>query len=217
MLHFAAGRRAIERDETRPGLLAAKLVLFGVAVTLVPNANWLLFAVNPLIFQMAPLRTAVIAAVAANAVLPVSDVILRPGAVGLDLLVAVISSAAGIWLGTWIVRVVRQSQERHRLIEELESSRAEVARLSREAGVTAERARLAGEIHDTLAQGFTSIITLLQAADPELRDERLALAVRTARENPAEARSLVAASSPARPTATVWRACGNERNRCGGV
>ncbi|MCM4078423.1 sensor histidine kinase [Paractinoplanes hotanensis] len=200
VLHFAAGRRAIERDETRPGLLAAELVLFGVAVTLVPNANWLLFAVNPLIFQMVPLRTAVIAVVAVNAVLPVSDVILRPGAVGLDLLVAVISSAAGIWLGTWIVRVVRQSQERHRLIEELENSRAEVARLSREAGVTAERTRLAGEIHDTLAQGFTSIITLLQAADPELRDERLALAVRTARENLAEARSLVAALSPAELT-----------------
>jgi len=200
VLHFAAGRRAIERDETRPGLLAAELVLFGVAVTLVPNANWLLFAVNPLIFQMVPLRTAVVAVVAVNAVLPVSDVILRPGAVGLDLLVAVISSAAGIWLGTWIVRVVRQSQERHRLIEELESSRAEVARLSREAGVMAERTRLAGEIHDTLAQGFTSIITLLQAADPELRDERLALAVRTARENLAEARSLVAALSPAELT-----------------
>jgi signal transduction histidine kinase len=71
-----------------------------------------------------------------------------------------------------------------------------VARLSHEAGVAAERTRLAGEIHDTLAQGFTSIITLVQAADPALRDERLALAVRTARENLAESRALVAALSP---------------------
>ncbi|MCO8270632.1 sensor histidine kinase [Actinoplanes sp. TRM 88003] len=192
VLHFAAGRRAIERDEARPGLLAAQLALFGLAVALVPNANWLLFGVNPLIFQMVPLRTAVIAVVATNAVLPVSDVFLRPHAVAGDLVIALISSAAGVWLGTWIVRVVQQSQERHRLIEELESSRAEVARLSREAGVTAERTRLAGEIHDTLAQGFTSIITLLQAPEPDV-----ALAVRTARENLAEARSLVAALAPA--------------------
>ncbi|MCY1139957.1 sensor histidine kinase [Actinoplanes sp. Pm04-4] len=196
VLHFVAGRRAIEREEPRPVLLAAELALFGLAVTLVPNANWLLFGVNPLIFQMVPLRTAVIAVLATNAVLPISDAFLRPDAVAGDLVVALISSAAGIWLGTWIVRVVRQSQERHRLIEELESSRAEVARLSREAGVTAERARLAGEIHDTLAQGFTSIITLLQAPEPDV-----ALAVRTARENLAEARSLVAALSPAELTA----------------
>ncbi|WP_250033124.1 sensor histidine kinase [Paractinoplanes maris] len=195
VLHFAAGRRAIARDEARPGLLVAMLVLFAVAVTLVPNANWMLFSVNPLIFQMVPLRTAVFAVVAVNAVLPVSDLILRPDAFGPDLVIALIAGAAGIFLGTWIVRVVQQSQERHRLIGELESSRAEVARLSREAGVTAERARLAGEIHDTLAQGFTSIITLLQAPEPDL-----ALAVRTARENLAEARSLVAALSPAELT-----------------
>jgi signal transduction histidine kinase len=197
VLHLAFGRKAIEREEPQPILLAAELALFGLAVTLVPSANWLLFGVNPLIFQMVPLRTAVVAVLATNAVLPVSDAFLRPGDVGTDLVVALISSAAGIWLGTWIVRVVRQSQERHRLIQELESSRAEVARLSRAAGVPAERTRLAGEIHDTLAQGFTSIITLLQAVDPELRDERLALAVRTARENLAEARSLVAALAPA--------------------
>jgi len=78
----------------------------------------------------------------------------------------------------------------------LEASRAQVTRLSHEAGVAAERARLAGEIHDTLAQGFTSIITLLQAADPALRDERIALAVTTAKENLAESRALIAALAP---------------------
>ena len=92
--------------------------------------------------------------------------------------------------------MIEQSRERGQLIERLEASRAEVARLSHETGVAAERARLAGEIHDTLAQGFTSIITLLQAVDPGLSDERLALAVRTAKENLAEARALVAALSP---------------------
>ncbi len=200
VLHLAAGRRIVRQDREHLGLLAAHLALFAVAVVAVPNANWLLFGVTPLIFQLAALRTAAVAVVAANAVLPVSDAILRPAAVGLDIVIALISTAAGLWLGFWIVRVMRQSQERRRLIDELEESRAEVARLSRDAGAMAERARLAGEIHDTLAQGFTSIITLLQAADPDLRDERLALAVRTARENLAEARSLVAALAPAELT-----------------
>ncbi len=197
VLHFAIGRRAIGRDEESPGLLAAVLALFAVAVTAVPSANWLLFGVIPLFFQLVGLWRAAVAVVAANAVLPVSDVMLRPDAVGLDIVIALISTAASIWLGFWIVRVMQQSQERRALIDELESSRAEVARLSHDAGVLAERTRMAGEIHDTLAQGFTSIITLLQAADPDLRDERLALAVRTARENLAEARSLVVALSPA--------------------
>ena len=67
----------------------------------------------------------------------------------------------------------------------------------------AERQRLSGEIHDTVAQGFTSIIMLLQAADadvgrePAAAREHLALALQTARENLAEARALVAALAPA--------------------
>lgn len=40
---------------------------------------------------------------------------------------------------------------------ELRRSRERVVRLSHEAGVSAERERLAREIHDTLAQGLTSI------------------------------------------------------------
>ncbi|MGK5678286.1 sensor histidine kinase [Actinoplanes sp. URMC 104] len=192
VLHAAAGHRAIVREQERPGLLAAELALFAVAVVAVPVANWALFAVMPLIFQLVKLRHAVIAVIVTTLVMPVSDLVLRPAAFGPDLVIALISGAAGLFFGFWIVRVVEQSTERRRLIVELESSRAEVARLSREA----ERARLAAEIHDTLAQGFTSIITLLQAADPGLQDEKIALAVRTARENLAEARELVAALSP---------------------
>jgi len=63
--------------------------------------------------------------------------------------------------------------------------------------VLAERQRLAGEIHDTLAQGFSSILMLIQAADAQLEHApgnaraQLALAAQTARENLAEARTLV--------------------------
>jgi signal transduction histidine kinase len=173
------------------------LTLFTVAVAAVPLATWLMFMIIPMIFMLVSLRRAVALVAVANAI-PVLLGIVRDGSNGLalDLVIAAISTAAGICIGVWITKMAEQSEQRAQLIAELEANRAEVARLSHEAGVAAERARLAGEIHDTLAQGFTSIITLLQAADPGLRDERLALAVRTARENLAESRAMVAALSP---------------------
>ena len=101
-----------------------------------------------------------------------------------------------------MIRVIEQSLERAALISQLESTRAELAAAHHEAGVLAERHRLAGEIHDTLAQGFTSIVTLLQAAGASLPSgasaarHHLDMALATARENLAESRTLVAALSP---------------------
>jgi signal transduction histidine kinase len=177
-------------------VLAGQVALFLVAAATVPVASWMLFAMIPLIFQLAPARLAIVAVLLVTMVPPAVDVVTGDGDAKRDLVISAISAASGIWLGLWIIRVIRQSTERANLIAQLEATRAEVARLSHEAGVTAERTRLAGEIHDTLAQGFTSIITLIQASDPELRDERLALAVRTAKENLAESRAIVAALSP---------------------
>ena len=68
-------------------------------------------------------------------------------------------------IGTVITTSVRQRARLAGLVDELAASRAESARLSREAGAAAERERLAREIHDTLAQGFTSIVALAQAVD----------------------------------------------------
>ncbi|GIF10031.1 signal transduction histidine kinase [Actinoplanes teichomyceticus] len=198
-LHAAVGRRLSRR--VGDGIISivvlfVHIALFAVAIVALPAAAWLLFAVIPLIFRMAPTGVAIAAVLLVNAVPVVADVVTGHGDVRMDLVIAAVSAASGIWLGLWIIKVIEQSTGRAHLIAELEASRAEVARLSHEAGVTAERTRLAGEIHDTLAQGFTSIITLIQAADPGLRDERLALAVRTARENLAESRAIVAALAP---------------------
>src|SRR5690606_41038965 len=64
--------------------------------------------------------------------------------------------------------------------------------LAREAGVMEERQRMAAEIHDTLAQGLTGIITQLQAAH-QADDWRRNVdnAVQLARESLAEARRSV--------------------------
>jgi len=73
---------------------------------------------------------------------------------------------------------------------------------ARRAGVLEERQRLAHEIHDTLAQGFTSIVTNLEAAGGALQRDRAALrrhleqALAVARESLSEARRLVWALRP---------------------
>ncbi|MEV6286625.1 sensor histidine kinase [Kribbella sp. NPDC051770] len=115
----------------------------------------------------------------------------------------VISLAVSSMLGIWIDRVIAQSQQRADLIEELESTRDELAAAHHSAGVMAERERMAREIHDTLAQGMTSIVMLAQTASVELSRGgvdavagRLSAIEDNARENLAEARALVAAFTP---------------------
>lgn len=110
--------------------------------------------------------------------------------------------AAGTLLSVaYVATIVRQSRERQRLIEQLDATRAELAGAERQAGVLEERQRLARDIHDTLIQGFTSIVMLLEAAEASLDADHssarhVARALRSARENLAESRRLVWALRP---------------------
>jgi len=67
-------------------------------------------------------------------------------------------------IGAFISSIIIQSTDRQRLIDDLTRSRANLMRVEREAGRLNERQRLARDIHDTLAQHFTSIIMHLAAA-----------------------------------------------------
>ncbi|WP_233712446.1 sensor histidine kinase [Kribbella turkmenica] len=114
-----------------------------------------------------------------------------------------VSLVVSLLFGIWIERVITQSEQRAELIEQLQSARHELAEAHHTAGVMAERERMAREIHDTLAQGMTSIVMLAQTAAVELQRggtdgaaARLAAIEDTARENLAEARALVAAFTP---------------------
>lgn len=115
-------------------------------------------------------------------------------------LVGVVATVS-IVMGLYISSLIGQSEERQRLIKELEKTRAELATEERRAGILEERGRLAREIHDTLAQGFISIVTHLEAAEESEGDSQEARqhvkqAKQTSRENLAEARRLVAALRP---------------------
>lgn len=207
----AAGRRlaAAGTPDDRPAVLGyVALLVVGVtgAVLLVPESTWALFVLVPQLFWL--LRSGW--AVAATVVLVpgLSAVGALAGGDGVVETVrdlgpqTVFLTAFAVLVGVWIHRVTDQSDERARLVEELTASRSEVATLSHEAGVAAERERLTGEIHDTLAQGFTSVVTLLQAAQAEFDTDdpaarrHVELAVAVARENLDEARALVASAAP---------------------
>jgi len=105
-------------------------------------------------------------------------------------------------IGFFVAFIMKQSQRNADLVAELQAAQAKLAASQHAAGVAAERERVAREIHDTLAQGFMSMITQVQVTaaavgrdDAAVRD-RLALMETTARENLAEARGLVAAFAP---------------------
>ncbi|HJQ90720.1 MAG TPA: sensor histidine kinase [Acidimicrobiia bacterium] len=110
--------------------------------------------------------------------------------------------ATGLLVVAYFGTVVRQSRQRQELIDELRQTQADLAEVERRAGVMAERERLARDIHDTLTQGFASIVMLLEAATPSLPSgasgRRYAeRALQTARENLVESRRLVWAMLPA--------------------
>lgn len=79
---------------------------------------------------------------------------------------------------------------------------ADLSERAQETAVLEERNRLAREIHDTLAQGFTGIVIQLEAAEDSLTDdvaearEHLARARTLARESLAEARRSIQALRP---------------------
>jgi signal transduction histidine kinase len=114
-----------------------------------------------------------------------------------------ISLAALIAYFGW--RTMQRDQERKQALAELAAALEENAGLhaqllvqAREAGMLDERQRMAREIHDTLAQGLTGIITQLEAAEANPPDwrRRVDTAVALARESLSEARRSVHAVRP---------------------
>jgi len=202
--------RRLRRDEGELGLpllyLAGSFLLWFVLVQFSLGFFFMLWILYPQAFRVLEIRVAVAAAVVLTVLSTVRQLMLPGQSLAdrmLDSAYGFIAAAGAILLGVFINRIIVQSTQRKELIQELEATRAELAAAERQAGVLDERERLAHEIHDTLAQGFTSIVLLLQAAEaawaagsPEAA-QHLAQARRTASENLAEARRLVWALQPA--------------------
>ncbi|SIN77944.1 sensor histidine kinase [Agromyces cerinus] len=111
-----------------------------------------------------------------------------------------ISAGVAIVIGLGYRAMAQETQERQALILDLMATREELAAASREAGTLAERERLAKEIHDTVAQGLSSIQMLLHAAERDVADEptqqKLKLARETAAQNLGETRRFIRELAP---------------------
>jgi len=129
-----------------------------------------------------------------------------PAGLTMGIAVAALSLGFSLALGLWITRIAEDGEERGRLLEELQAAQGELAAMHRDAGVTDERARLAREIHDTIAQSLTGLVMVAQrtgnrlagvpgeAAEAARAD--IVLIEEMAREALTEARGLVAALAP---------------------
>jgi signal transduction histidine kinase len=207
--YAAVGARVLHATPAR-SRRAALYIAVAIPVTiglvaLTPFGALLFCLLYPHIWTLLTVRRAIAATAitaAATGATALAGTGLQAAPLRLASAIAVGSVLVAVVIGLWINNIIVQSKHRATVIAELAATRSELAELSRQAGVMAERERLARDIHDTLAQGFTSVVLLLEAADAELgpgassarpflRDAR-----KTAADNLAEARAMVGALSP---------------------
>ncbi len=130
-----------------------------------PAYLFVLFALFPHLFMSLPLRWASIGAMMLMSLTILRQIMLPNQRLDTWLILFSITTIAGIILASFIEAIIKESTVRRELIHKLESTQRELAVAERQAGIMDERQRLAGEIHDTVAQGLISIITHLEAAD----------------------------------------------------
>lgn len=101
--------------------------------------------------------------------------------------------------------LVEVNEHNMQLIGRLESQQEVIRHLSHQEGIAAERQRMAGEMHDTIAQSLTSVLALSRAAADEMGDEQdrtlamkhIRMISAIAKESLDDTRALIANSTPA--------------------
>ena len=161
-----------------------------------PVYLFVLVGLYPQVFSFIPLFVKILGAFLLTALAVLQQFLIIGGLSG-NLFLTLGAAVAGIIIALFIHTIVDQSQNRQNLIDQLQATRNALAVSERQAGIMHERQRLAHEIHDTLAQGFTSIVMHLEAAEVLIPDELRSIrshieqASRTARENLIETRRLL--------------------------
>jgi signal transduction histidine kinase len=208
--------------ESPPAMAVFFTVLMAIMTVLVVRDPWwgffapagYLYAFRLILWPWQLLGVAVVAALAGTAQ---ASAIGKTTLLGFVVYLAVVAANTLPMCGfAWFARRSReQNDQREQALREareanrrLEASLAENAGLherlvaqARETGIMDERQRMAREIHDTLAQGLTGIITQLQAAEQAEDDtadwrRHVTAATRLARESLTEARRSVHALRP---------------------
>ncbi|HET7303689.1 MAG TPA: sensor histidine kinase [Segeticoccus sp.] len=193
----------VRRRRQRAVLWLTALTLLWVALAVVSaDFVWVVFALFLLHLQLLPSRVA-IPVVLLLAGISVAAVAVRQGLTVPVVLGPLIGAAVAIVI-TAVYRDLREEAERReRLMAELTAAQERLAAAERYAGTLAERQRLARELHDTVAQGLSSVVLLLRSVRdragtlPEPAEDQLDAAVAAARGALDETRRVVRALTPA--------------------
>jgi len=179
-------------------ILALTLVWIALLVV-VPEAAYLVFPLFFLYLHVLPRVVGPVAVVVATLVAVVALGLHGGFAVG-GVVGPLVGAGVALLIGLGYRALAREAVEREALVAELLATRDRLAATEHEQGVLAERARLAREIHDTVAQGLSSIQMLLHAAEradgerPGL--EHIRLARETAADGLADTRRFIRELTP---------------------
>lgn len=189
-----------ERGGAATGMwLVAVSVVWIVLVWFTPEASYLVFPLFFLYLHLLGRRGGTVAVAVATAVAVAALGVHGGWTVG-GVIGPVVGAGVAVMIGLGYQALSREAVDRERLVAELIATRDQLAASERESGVLAERGRLAREIHDTVAQGLSSIQLLLHAAeraDPDRPGiEHLRLARETAAANLADTRRFIRALTP---------------------
>lgn len=202
---YVVGMVVARRSRVRWHAFGWLLVLTGGCAALVVGSAgfvWLAFPLFLLYAQLLPLSVAVpaVAVMTAGTIVAIS---VDRGQLTPAVVVGPLIGATVAVVITIIYKdLADQVRQRATLIEQLTATRDELAASQRQAGILAERERLAREIHDTITQSLTSIVLVLRTArdsdagqQPAL-DGQLETALTAAQSALTDTRRLVADLTP---------------------
>ncbi|HEX6871769.1 MAG TPA: sensor histidine kinase [Micromonosporaceae bacterium] len=201
---LAHGPTAIADRRLWPWLGAAWLVVliagWVALIALSAEYVWLAFALFLLALGMLPVGLDLVAVALLTASAVIASAAHRGGVDEAAVLGPAIGAAVAVVM-TYVYRGLREeARSRAQLVHQLTAAQDRLAAAERQAGMMAERERLAREIHDTVAQSLSSIILLLRAVAaqaPSGTNERIDVATRTAQHALEDTRRLVRALTPA--------------------
>lgn len=168
---------------------------------------WLAFSLWLLAGLLLRWRWAVVFSIVVFAVVTAAPILHSGSTTYANIIGPLVGGLFALGISRGYLEVLRDSKERQRLVvslvqaqEEMAELHEELARTQHESGVIEERTRLSRDIHDTIAQGFSSISLLARA---ELENQPASDSARVlrhieslAKENLIDVRRIVAALAP---------------------
>ena len=203
LLALHAARRRLARP--RPAWLApswclAMVAVWFVLVVLAPSFSWLAVPLSFAALRVLPFAVAGTVIAVMTVTVVVAWTVMQ-GEADATVVAGPICVAA---LTVVAYRALeREAASRQALVHELQEAQGDLGRTRNQQKFLAERARLSREIHDSVAQGLSSINLLLQAAErswdsrPEAARDHVAHAAATARDGLDEVRRVVRDLAPA--------------------